>query len=629
MNLNEKAEYVLKRLNDPGTKELVYDTETSGLDGKRGFVCGYVFTFGPAPEETVYIPVRHGGGANLGGWQAPETATWTDNPFPQHPFEVELAKAALRRDLHWIGHNIKFDLHFSANDTSKVMIVGTVEDTQVNQALINEFMPRFTLEECCKYFGIPGKKGEPLYKHLAETYGGEPKPSQMGNYWRLAGDDPIGVDYSIGDGIATWGLRARQLKQIEAEELTKVWGVERRVTRTLFRMERRGVRCSEDRLVYIGGVVKDRIASARKRLPEGINLRSSPQLVKLFNDNGITKFARTAPSGKFPDGQPSFTEEWLKTNELGEAIVAVRKYEHLRDSFLTPLHERHLWKGRVHTNYNQLRGDQFGAITGRLSSNDPNLQQIHKRNVELGRLFRSVFIPDDRMKIATADYVQCEPVLLAFYSRCQVLLDGFMADPPVDAHSAVAIAMFGDAEKGHRQSGKTMNQALITGAGIGEITRQLGAVGVDPYRAKEIYHEYFRLMPEIKTLQQQAKDRFRARGYVRSLLWRKARLEARDKDYKAMNRLLQCGNADILKLKLCEVDEYWESEGDRVHLLNSIHDDLVSQFHEEDRPVYEQGLRIMESFGSNDLITLDVPLRVDPKEGDNWAEATYGKELDV
>lgn len=619
----QQAAEVLRRLADPATQEVVYDVETSGLDWKKNFICGYVFTFGPTPDDNYYIPVRHGGGANLGEYPAPTEQDVALSRRPSiHPFEVEFAKIAEhRRDLLWIGHNIKFDLLFSANDVSRVLIAGDVEDTMINQAIINEFTKSFTLEFCATYHGVQPKKGDELYKHLAAKFGGAADRKQMGNFWRLAGDDPIGVDYALGDGVTTRQLRYKQLEVIESQELSKVWRVERRVTRTLFRMERRGIKVDEARLDEVCGIVDQRIKLAGARLPKDLNARAPTQLQKLFTDAGITDWPST------PTGKPSFNEEWLLTNEIGQRIVKKRKYEHLRDSFLEPLRERHIYKGRVHTNYNQLRGDEFGTITGRLSSNDPNLQQVHKRNGELGRLFRSVFVPDDGMTFRTSDYVQIEPCLLAYYGRVRVLLDGFRAIPPIDAHTAVAAAIFGKVTKQNRQAGKVVNQALLTGAGQRKIELMLIKAGVDPAKAFGIIQDYFSSMPEIKPFQREAANRFRRRGYVLSLLGRRARLESADKDYKALNRLLQCGNADIIKLKMVEMDEFYESEGDRVQLLNQIHDDLADQFSEDDRKIAMEGLRIMTDFSSeNAVIKLDVPLRVDPGEGKDWAEATYGEE---
>jgi len=623
-SVSTDAEIVLKRLET--AKEVVYDVETSGLDWKRNFICGYVFTFSADPKDTYYLPVRHKGGANLLDWTAPDVAQ-PAGPVKPHPFEKALQFIADRRDLRWIGHNVKFDLLFTGGPVSRVHIKGPVEDTMINQPLINEFSPGFSLERCCQYFNIPGKKGGPLYRHIAGKFGienkttGEPTAKDtMGRFWELAGDDPMAVDYAKGDGKSTWNLCQRQRRDIEADGLSRVWEVERRVTRVLFRMEQRGIKIDMDRFEQVRAVVADRIRHAQTRLPDGMNVRAPSQLVAYFTQCGLKdQWPMTPPSKKFPRGQPSFKEDWLNTTEPGRRIIAVRKYEHLRDSFLNPLAERHIWKGRVHANFNQLLNDEFGTITGRLSCNDPNLQQVHKRNKELGRLFRSIFVPDDGKIFSAVDYSQCEPTLLAYYSRSKVLLEGYRADPPIDAHTSVARAAGID-----REAGKRLNQAILTGAGERKVQIMLERPADE---ARKIMEDYFASMPEIRILQKEASRRMLVRGYVLSILGRKARLEDHTKAYKALNRLLQCGNADIIKLKMAECDDICEADGDEVNLLNNIHDDLGFQFPEGRRKTYEECLACMEDFSSEKAqIKLDVPLRVDPGEGPNWAIATYGEE---
>ena len=118
----------------------------------------------------------------------------------------------------------------------------------------------------------------------------------------------------------------------------------------------------------------------------------------------------------------------------------------------------------------------------------------------------------------------------------------------------------------------------------------------------------------------------RGAGFVRSILGRRARLDTRSHDmsYKAVNRLLQCGNADIIKKAMVDIDNYLESEGDQVHMLLSIHDSIDFQFYEDNRPQFEQALKIMQDFGPDRGVSLLVPMDVDVGEGKNWAEASYG-----
>tara|TARA_R110000851_G_scaffold235523_2_gene388070 strand:- start:1352 stop:3127 length:1776 start_codon:yes stop_codon:yes gene_type:complete len=582
------------------TDVVVLDVETSGLDWKTNYIVGYVITTGPAPEDTYYIPVRHRT-ANLYDWEPPIEGV--AGFLKKHPFEDHLEEALVGK--HVIGHNLAFDLKFMHRHDIDVSTC-RFEDTMINAALINELRRSYSLENCCIDAGVQPKRGGPMYEYLAEKFGGPVASKQMGNLWKLDGDDKMGIEYAMGDGISTWQLWADQQKDLDDQNLRVVWDVECRCIMALFRMMVRGVKVDEDRLEEVTQIIQLKLEASMAELPEGINLRSGPQMKKLFDDAGITDYPTTEK------GNPSFAEHWLLTTELGRHVVASRKYGNLLNSFIAPM-QTHMFNGRVYTEFNQSRSDEYGTITGRLSSSRPNMQQVPKRNVELGKLFRAIFIPDEDMVWASVDYSQCEPRLLAHYSKCKVLVDGYLADPPVDAHSSVAKAANID-----RTSGKRVNQGLLTGMGKAALVMELGP-DVD---GDKIYDDYFKAMPEIKTLQRQAATRMKQAGYVRSLLGRRARYDTRsgkDTSYKAVNRLLQCGNADIIKKAMVEIDELFMDNGDKVQMLLSVHDAIDFQFLEEDRWLFEKALDIMRN-----TVTLLVPMEVDVGEGSNWSEASYG-----
>jgi DNA polymerase-1 len=611
-DLNKVSQAVLT------SKSMVLDVETEGLDFRVHKICGWVLNFGPKPEEGTYLPVRHKGGANL------------------DPKKVlNCIKGALIRNpgLRVIGHGIHFDLKFAATEGINIACLSEpYEDTLINAFLLNENQRQFSLDACARIAGVTEKKGDELYKHLAAKFGGEPGRDQMGNYHKLAGDDFVGVDYALGDGISTWELWDKQQEGLDAQELRERWMIERRCIRVLARMSLRGVRIDEERLHYVRQTVKRRTEEAARKLPKDFNPRAPLQMAKLLKNNGITGgWPMTPPSTKFPNGQPSYPAAWLKTFPIGKTIVDSRQLAHLESSFLGPLVERHLFKGRVHTTYNQTRGEEFGTVTGRLSSNDPNLQQIHKRDTVLGSLFRSIFIPDFG-RMVTADYEQIEPRLLAHYADVQLLIDGYSRSPPIDAHSMVAMSAFNydpddkdPLNKAKRQYGKTLNQALITGMGESAAASTIMAEsGVSRQEALGIIAAYHRSMPEIKQAQRQISNVFIAKGYLTTLLGGRARLEDSRFAYRGMNRLLQNGNAEIIKKAACDIDECLLSEGDEVQMLNLIHDDIMFQFDEDNRKTYERCLEMMADFGPGRSVELTVPLTVDAKEGRDWAEASYG-----
>lgn len=623
LNVDQKIEQVFNRL--PTAKRVVYDAETSGLDWRKNHVVGSVITFGPRPDDTYYLPVRHAGGGNIAGVDVPtDKEGWKGDI---HPLEVELMKQLDRPDLLVEGHNLSFDLKFMFRLGYKFK--AKYQDSQLNAVLIDEFQQSVSLDFCAKVAEVQQKKTT-IYDYLAERFPevrAAPKQA-MAHFWRLAGDDPQAVEYAEGDGTSTWQVIDWQAWRLAEQGLMRVHDVECRLIPILAKMTTRGVKIDEARLHDVRKIVTERREEALRALPEGFNSRAPTQVRALMESHGHTDWPLT------PKGSPSFTEAFLKTNPIGQKIVAARQYAHLLDSFIEPMITTHLWNGRVHPDYNQLRGDEFGTITGRLSSSNPNLQQIPKRNKELSLLYRSIFVPDDGKVWGSVDYSQCEPRLLAYYSGCKVLTEGYMAKPSVDAHTAVAVSMYKskgwdgwdkNEKKAKRENAKRVNQTLVTGGGKKVICEKYG---VDPAEVDQIWTDYFAAMPEIKILQNKASNRMRENGYVHSLIGRRSRLRDYNKSYVAVNRLLQMGNADVLKQKMIETDSIIEATGADIQLLNNCHDAFDFQFPESERTRYNDILENLTMFGPEDAIPLTIPMEVDAGEGKSWAEATWGTEDD-
>lgn len=633
----ESTNEIFNRLDD--ASEFVYDSETDGLDQQRCNIVGHVFTFGPAPQDTYYVPVRHGGGGNIIEY-SPDLGT--NFRIFDHPFEQRLKRIAEeRRNLRWIGHNLLFDNMMMWRH--RINNVGLMEDTQVNAALLNEFQNGYDLENCCLAAKTTPKKGEELYRHLANLFGGEPGRAQMGQFWRLAGNDPLGFDYAAGDGTSTWDLKDAQRVEIQRQELSNAWEMERAITRVVFRLKRRGIRIDQERLQQVIDEVDAKISKAREVVPDDFAPRSPIYMKKFFSDRGITQWPLTelgqkqlAKGKPFYDCNASFSEAWLKTHDIGQQILVIKKYEHLKNSFMIPLQTRHVWAdGRVHPTFHQSRADEFGTVTYRFSCSDPNLQQNHKRNKELGLLSRSYFVADDGEEWLDADLSQCEPRILTHYSRAKVLLAGYLSVPFVDSHTAVSIAAGFthdpyDPECAHckngRENGKRLNQTLITGGGLRRIQELLGEE-----EGAKVYKDYFRALPEIKKLQKDASKRMTARGYVKALLGHRKRLESRDKAYKAVNALLQVGNAEIIKDSMVRIDQFLEETGDEVKMLNTVHDALSWSVPPtpEHRNIALECLRIMTDFGPGRRVEMAVPMAADYAFGKTWAEATYAKNREV
>lgn len=602
-----------KRLK--AAKIIGYDSETEGLDAYEHNIVGHVLSFGPAPDDTWYVPVRHGGGGNI---------------KPVAKFEKLLTEVGKDRYRLWFGHNFQFDLRFLLRHN--IRFLGEVEDTQVNAAVINELASSFSLDATSRAMGAIEKKGEDLYVHLAQQFGGEANKTSMGNFWRLAGNDPIGCDYATGDGVSTWDLRTKQWDKIEAEELEYIAKLERRITRVVYRMQMRGIRVDQDELQRVSEFAAAKVKEAAKVFPPGFSARSNNDVRAWVEAQGFTNAPYTPKGAKFAatgdleeaNKHRSFAKEYLKTIPPGQFILDVREFTNLESTFINPLRDRHIQAdGRVHCTYYQMATDDYGTITGRFSCSNPNLQQVPKRNKNLGLPFRKVFIPEAGSEWLTADLSQCEPRILAHYSNCKTLVEGYTANPPIDAHASVTIAaeleqMLGVPFKEAREYGKRLNQTLLTGGGQAKIISMLGVKGA------QIYDAYFEANPEIKKLLKNAEKRIRLKGYVVSYLGRKARLSSPDKAYVAANRLFQCGNADIIKQSLADMDAFYEDEtNDEVYLMNTVHDSVDVNVPEGMRDVALRGLRFMAQYGPNRRFHLRVPMACEYGFGASWGDATY------
>lgn len=572
-------ELLAGRLRAPAT--ICYDSETNGLDWRENHIVGHVLTLGPT--ESVYLPIRHATGANL-------------DPDKINAFVREIFK---NKELRVVAHNAAFDLKFLAKEG--IDIVGPVYDTQVMACIVDEHSPGFSLEKLAAYYQLKQQKKVDIYEYISGKFV-LPKTDKnvMGKFWCLDAQDPQVHEYANGDGYTTLELYYRLLSEIADQELGPTWEVESELTKVLHDISWRGTRVDEERVHKIKGEAEDNLNKAREALPKDLNFRSPLQMEKLFTDAGITSWPRTAT------GRPSFPEVWLKTTEIGRRVVAARKWETALSSFINPLIDKHTYKGRIHTNYHQLRADEYGTISGRLSASDPNVFNYPspKRQPEMGKLIRQAFIPDDGWEMVDADLEQCEPKLIGHYAGIKEWIRGYNSTPPLDSHTMVAQMANID-----RQPAKTINMAIVTGAGKDKLIDMIGKgyeVGAEILRA---YHEN---VPEIKAFQDAARTRFRNRGYVKSLLGRRFRLDDPRFAYRALSRIIQGSNADIIKVALVAA-----SKIPGAQLLNSIYDSIMWQ--DTGGPERQAVVECMTTL-VNERFNLSCPMTVEIGSGQRWSD---------
>ena len=349
------------------------------------------------------------------------------------------------------------------------------------------------------------------------------------------------------------------------------------------------------------------------------NLSSPKQLQEILYDRlGLPVL------GKTPKGQPSTAESVLQDlaedYELPKLLLEYRTLAKLKSTYTDKLPaEIDPRTGRIHTSYHQAV-----AATGRLSSSDPNLQNIPIRTAE-GRRIRQAFVAPPGYKLLAADYSQIELRIMAHLSEDAALLSAFAAD--TDIHRATAAEVFSidpdEVSDDERRSAKAINFGLIYGMSAFGLGRQLG---IDRGQAQEYVDLYFSRYPGVKAYMDRTREQAREDGYVSTVYGRRLYLpEIGSRNHQrrqyaersAINAPMQGTAADIIKLAMIQVDEWLTSSGADARVIMQVHDELVFEVGEpECREIAGEVTRIMEAAAS-----LSVPLRVDFGLGDNWDEA--------
>jgi DNA polymerase-1 len=572
---------------------ITYDTEATGLTTKDE-ICGYVV----ANEEiSTYAPVRHKGGGNI-----PAAAD----------FEVALNQAFQTRHLagfRTVGHHMGFDLRLSLRHG--VVLRGPLEDTMINEAIINDLTMGYGLEDCSKRHGVQVKKGSEIYAELARQFGGLPDRKSMQHFHKIAGDNPIAVDYATGDGTSTMQLWKAQQVLLDRDDLRRVWQLECDLLPYLARMHNRGLRVDHTAAEKVLADIKVAVEAAQEKFPMGFNSRSPKDVEALYRANGYadSQFDRT------DKGAVSFTERWLTTNEIGAAILDIRRMEKARDSFITPLIDTHNIAGRVHPILNQSKSDDYGVAGARLSCSEPNLQAYPKRNIDVGRIVRRLVIPDDGLELEEADAKQQEPRLFTHYSEEPALVEGYRSGT-MDMHDRASEVLGLD-----REVAKRLGMGMLTMMSVPTLAGHMRC-GLEDARAM---HAAFlgRAFPKIKEMQDTVISVFRNRGYVKTLLGRRAYCDSPRFAYRGVSRLIQNNGGDHIKLCMLRANQY-EDAHPEVQMLLSIHDSLMWQREPDHDPT--ELIRTIENVATEMGVTVPIPFGLGT--GSDWARASYGAKLD-
>lgn len=586
-----EAENLAKKLNS--VHEFSFDTETTGIDPQRAQLVGLVFSV--TPHEAYYVAVP-------------------ENQTKAHQI-VQIFKEVLENDqIKKIGQNIKFDMTIMR--WYGVRLQGILFDTMITHYLVEPDLRHkldYLAETYLDYKMVP----------IEELIGKGGK-----NQLSMRDVDLQKVkEYAGEDADFTLQLKPVMAKMLEENELTNLYyDIEAPLIHVLCDMEFEGVNINaaflNDYSRDLEILIQNKEQEIYKNAGFHFNIASPKQVGEvLFDRLKIPYKWKKTSSGQY-------STDVEKLNELAgehpviDAILDHRKYTKLKSTYVDALPQMINPKtGRVHSNFNQAR-----AATGRLSSENPNLQNIPIRD-EAGREIRKAFIPrDSNHIIVAADYSQIELRLIAEISKDASMLEAFNSGN--DFHKATAAKVYKvnieDVTDEQRRHAKTVNFSIIYGAGAQNLSRQLG---ISRAAASELISNYFKEFQGLKNYMEDIVKFARSHGYVQTLLGRRRnlrdinsrnRLAASNAERMAINTPIQGTAADMIKLAMIQIDKELKKRQLKSVMIMQVHDELVFDVF---KPELEEMKILIDNHMKNAIPGLQVPILVSVGSGENWLEA--------
>jgi DNA polymerase-1 len=572
------------------------DTETTSLDPFAAELVGVSFAI--EPGAAAYLAIAHRG------------------PGAPEQLGVERAVALLRPWLEddsqrKLGQNLKYDQHVLANHG--VRLAGVVHDTLL-QSYVLESSARHDMDALAeRYLGLKTITYDEVTGKGAQRIGFEQVDVQRA------------TEYSAEDADVTLRLHQVLYPKLAADEKLKrlYETIEMPVREVLFRMERTGVLVDAARLDAqsreLGQKMIELEQKACAEAGQPFNLNSPKQIGEIFFERLKLPVVKKTPSGA-PSTDEDVLEKLALDYPLPKTLLEYRSVSKLKSTYTDKLPRMVNAKtGRVHTTYGQTT-----AVTGRLASNDPNLQNIPVRTPE-GRRIREAFVAPAGHAIVSADYSQIELRIMAHLSQDQGLLDAFARAE--DIHRATAAEIFGrspqEVTSEERRYAKTINFGLIYGMSAFGLAQQLG---LERATAQAYIDSYFARYPGVQRYMATTRQTAREQGYVETVFGRRLWLpEIRNSNQArragaeraAINAPMQGTAADLIKLAMIAVQGWLDRERLGTKLIMQVHDELVLEV-----PELELGRVKKELPGlMTDVATLRVPLVVDIGVGRNWDEA--------
>ena len=599
-------------------KLIAIDTETydpnlktMGPGGfrKDGHVAG--ISISTDSGYTEYFPIGHEGGGNLNKTKVISFLLYI------YQSKKKLIFANAMYDVEWL---------YSLDNRLTLTRDHRIYDVQTIEHLIDENKLKYSLDSLAKFYLRKSKYEVELEQAVLYKFGKRAKVKE--NLWRLHANEVC--EYAKEDALLTLQIYQKQQYRIKREEIESIVDFESRLIPVLFHMRKKGVRVDVDKAHSLYTELEKKQSEVQTMLNRlggtEVNVWANASLKEAYDKNSIG-YNYTAK------GTPSFTASWLETqmDDVSQSILKVRKLDKIRNTFVKNMIIDKASNGRIYCGFNPM-----GTVTGRFSSQYPNLQQVPARDPELGPMIRSLFIPEEDCEWVCADYSQQEPRVLVHYASLKEMdtaikvKDEFNKNDDTDFHQMVA-----DMASIPRKQAKTINLGLFYGMGNKKLAAELG---LDNDQAYELFNKYHDKVPFVKELSRQVSNVASTRGYIKTLLGRKRRFdkwEPRDSwgerayslseahaqypkqelkrayTHTAMNALIQGSSADITKAAMVKI--YEAGLLDEIDLKLTVHDELDFSVEPLKQKCFDESLQIMKT-----CVDLKVPLKVDVEKGLNW-----------
>ena len=574
-----------------------FDTETTSLDYMNAELVGVSIAL--KPNEAFYIPINH----NYEG---------VEKQLEEH-FVLEALKPFLESDeIPKIGHNLKYDRHILQN--LGIDLKGKLLDTMLFSYVNNSTITRHNLDAVSKrYLNI----NPTSYEDVAGKGAKQIPFSEV--------SIEVASEYASEDADISLKLYEHIEPLVQKEtKLAKLYSeIEGPLIYTLGDIERNGVLIDSEKLNEQSKELEAKILKLEQKVQksagEDFNLGSPKQLQEiLYEKLGLPVIKKT------PKGQPSTAESVLQELSMDfpivQDILSYRAISKLKSTYTDKLPKMvNSNTGRVHTSYHQAV-----TATGRLSSSDPNLQNIPIRSEE-GRRIREAFIAPDGYKILAADYSQIELRIMAHLSRDQGLMDAFAKGQ--DIHQATAAEIFSinidEVTANQRRSAKAINFGLIYGMSAFGLSKQLQITRAE---AQNYIEQYFDRYPQVKNYMDETKQSAKKMGYVETVFGRRLYLaDIESSNYQrrqyaersAINAPMQGTAADLIKMAMILLHQKIKEESFEAKIIMQVHDELVIEVNENQ----SDELSEITTSVMSEISKLDVDLKVDADIGNNWDEA--------